>query len=238
MKTNGVDFSYEKRFWERGFERVAGMDEVGRGSFAGPVVAGLVCYPFNFDGVFRAKKDGVTIDDSKKLNHDKRIIANRWIRKHSLTCSVGVVGNREIDKIGIKKATEKAFRSALVNAVNEKMFGIDYLLIDGYLIPRIRQYPLGPNIFNYRNENEFIGKKQCAIKRGDSISFSIASASIIAKVYRDELMKCLPAKLQEKFNFYKNKGYGTKEHVVSLKTYGISRYHRITFTTKLFEKLI
>lgn len=209
------NFSYENEVWARGFKSVAGVDEVGRGSFAGPVVAAAVVFPQNSKFVIQ-NSELVYINDSKKLSQKQREVADIWIREHALCFGIGSASVGEINKVGIKKATETAFRRA-IRDINRKLKypSIEYLLIDAFNIPHI------PRLRRDR---------QNAIIKGDTKSFSIAAASIIAKVYRDKIMTDLSK--QSKFKRYQwamNKGYGTKKHIESILRHGISNYHRKQF---------
>jgi ribonuclease HII len=195
------DFSFEKKLIKEGYRFVAGVDEVGRGCFAGPVVAG--CVVFSVDGVLPEVK----IDDSKKLTPKQRELSDKWIRKNAQAWGIGEASVAQINRLGIKKATERAFRKAIRSAGE-----VDYLLIDAFYIPFVK---------GLRRKN------QKAIIKGDTRSISIASASIIAKVHRDRLMRKLGR--EAKFRIYKwgkNKGYGTKDHQTAIKKYGSTKYHR------------
>lgn len=214
------NFSFERKLWQRGYRIIAGVDEVGRGALAGPVVAGCVAfapitnYQFSIFNQFSKK---LIINDSKKLTAKQRERADRWIKRNALAWGIGEASVAQINKFGIKKATEIAFRRAIKNCKVK----IDYLLIDAFFIPYVR---------GLRR------KKQTAIINGDEKSLSIAAASIIAKVYRDRLMQKLQNSKIQKLQVYgwsKNKGYGTKEHQDAIKKYGTTRYHRKLFVRKL-----
>jgi len=201
------DFSYEIEATRKGYKVIAGMDEVGRGSFAGPVVTGCVVMeigvlPLGSPKAFPpANKLGapslgppasrhplVTINDSKRISPKQREIADGWIRKNAVSFGIGKASVAEINRVGIKKATEMAFRRAIINCDKK----IDYLLIDAFYIPYIR---------GLRRKN------QKPIIKGDSLSISIAAASIIAKVYRDGLMTKLSNKPKyKKYKWDQNKG--------------------------------
>lgn len=236
------DFRYEKAPWKAGFNYVGGIDEVGRGSFAGPVVAGCVVFsnskrvlPLGSPTAFPPanKRDGLAsfvppasrhpfaiethpsgaclINDSKKLNARQREAADKWIRKNALAFGIGQASVSQINRLGIKKATEIAFRKAIKNSTR----GVEFLLIDAFFIPYVK---------GLRRKN------QKAIVKGDEKSISIAAASIIAKVYRDKLMADLGKKRQfKKYKWDENKGYGTLAHRRAILKYGISRHHRRQF---------
>lgn len=183
---------------------VAGADEVGRGCFAGPVVAGAVIF-----------SPGVTLPeglaDSKLLKVRKRERLAREIKKVALSWSVAEIGVAKINKLGIGKATQMAFRKA-VKSLDKKA---DFVLIDAFSIKHLNR------------------KRQKAVRGGDKICASIAAASIIAKVYRDKLMKKLHRKYPQ-YGFSKNKGYGTKIHQQAIKKHGLSRLHRKSFNLSKF----
>ncbi len=202
------DFSFEKPLWNKGYRRIAGIDEVGRGSFAGPVVAGAVI----FSSKVRIPKE-IIINDSKLVSPGRRLLASDWIKKNSISWAVGEAGVAQINKLGIKKSTEIAFRKAIAKV------SPDYLLIDAFYIPYVK---------GLRRRN------QKAIIKGDTKSLSIAAASIIAKVYRDNLMtKLSKEKRYKKYEWGNNKGYGTLNHRNIIKKYGITKLHRKKFVSKL-----
>lgn len=199
-KVKFPNFVFENRLWKKRHRVVAGVDEVGKGCFAGPVVAGCVAFP---KGLEIGK---VRIDDSKKLTPKQREEADKWIKENACAWGVGEASAGQINRLGIKKASEIAFRKAIAKVSPE------FLLIDFFFIPFVR---------GLRRRN------QLAIVNGDEISYSIAAASIIAKVYRDRLMLNLSKKpMYKKYGWDRNKGYGTKQHQKALKKYGSSRLHR------------
>ncbi len=242
------DFSFEKRLWRRGFKFVAGVDEVGRGSFAGPVVAG--CCVFDKKGIKKISLQDLKIYDSKKLKPKQRESCFLWIKENALAWGVGLGEVSEINKFGIGKTTLKAFRRA-VNEVNKKLnkkfkgkkgkVGVEYLLLDAFYLPFIRGLPRKKTqklkgVKDKRESFEILdsNSRQLAIIKGDEKSFSIACASIVAKVYRDNLMKKLSKKYKE-YGWAKNKGYGTKTHQEAIKKFGITKYHRKAFVRRLLE---
>lgn len=200
MTTPTLDF--EKQLWNLGFTKVCGIDEAGRGSFAGPVVAGAVIFHPNLK-----IPDG--INDSKLLSPKKREILDKEIKKIALSWAVGEISVRHINKLGIGKATQMAFRKTV------KKLSPDYVLIDAFYIKHMNR------------------KKQKAIIKGDQVCASISAASIIAKVYRDGLMKKLHNKYPE-YGFDKHKGYGTKDHRDAIKTHGLCPLHRKSFNLQKF----
>jgi ribonuclease HII len=219
------NFSFEKRLWKKSFKYVAGLDEVGRGSFAGPIVAGCVVF-----GPETKIPNNINIDDSKKLTSKKRIIAKKWIIDNALTWGTGEVTARVIDKVGISKAAYMAFRRAIENANNKMEKRVDYLLIDAFFIPYVWGLPMRRKVARKNLDLKDGRARQLAIVKGDQKSISIAAASIVAKVYRDNVMKSLSEKPRYiRYGWDKNKGYGTKEHGKAIRKYGISKYHRKQF---------
>lgn len=199
-----ADFSIEQPLWSQGFNLVCGIDEVGRGCFAGPLVAGAV--------IFSATAAPIKgIADSKLLTAKKRKILSGEIKGKALGFGIGEVPVSVIDKRGIIQATQYAFYLAIQNLKNK----CDFFLVDAF--------PL-----------QFISlSKQRAIVSGDKISASIAAASIIAKVYRDELMEKLHLSFPV-YGFDKHKGYGTLFHRQMLKKFGLSNLHRKSFKLEKF----
>jgi len=204
MKQNkNPSFKHEKLLWRKNKNLIVGLDEVGRGAFAGPLVAAAVILPRNF------KSKGIR--DSKLLTPKKRQIFNAHIIENALIYSISEVSIGYINKRGVGEATHKAFRDCL-----KKLKGkFDFVLVDGFKV------------------KDFDKNKQKAIVHGDNISISIAAASIVAKVYRDNLMVKLHKKYPE-YNFLCNKGYGTKHHRDALKKYGLCKIHRKSFNLDKF----
>lgn len=206
------DFSSEKKLWRKGFKVVAGVDEVGRGSFAGPVVTGAVV--FRPDSRVREYlSEQIRIDDSKRLTPKQREKACAWIKENALSWGVGEASVSQINRLGIVKATQIAFRKAIPKS------RIDFLLIDAFYVPYVK---------GLRRKN------QLAIIHGDAKSVSIAAASIVAKVYRDKLMTDLSKRTEyRKYRWSENKGYGTLAHRNAIKKHGLTRLHRKDFVRKL-----
>lgn len=230
---NAPSFYYEKKLWKNGLSFIAGLDEVGRGCFAGSVVAGSV--------VFEPGKkipDEITINDSKKLSAKVREQLDKWIKENALTWGVGEASVAMINRSGMTKATNYAFRKAIKRATGRIDDRIEYLLIDAFYIPYTRNFPVVRKNDKLL-ENIFDGNsRQMAIKKGDSKSTSIAAASIIAKVYRDKRMKRLAKKKDFKvYKWEKNKGYGTKEHREAIVKFGTTKHHRQQFVNTLLSKL-
>ena len=213
-------FKEERRIWKKGCEFVIGVDEVGKGSFAGPVVAGAIVFKKN-----SKFKDGVLLEvtDSKLLSPRRREVLSKEIKKEASLYAVSVVGVSKINKVGIGNATKIAIRKVIKTIlwrIMEESLGKSsiFVLADGFHIKYIR----GIGLIN-----------QKAIIKGDRKSISIAAASIIAKVYRDKLMRKLNRKYPQ-YGFYRNKGYGTKFHQLALKKYGLTQIHRTSFNIEKF----
>lgn len=188
---------FEKLAHTQGFLKIAGVDEVGRGPLAGPVLAAAVILPTGLliPGV----------DDSKKLSQHKRESLFEVIMDQALSIGIGSVGPETIDSINILQAT----RLAMLNAVQQLSPQPDYLLIDG-ITPINSALP------------------QKTVKKGDSLSLSIAAASIIAKVTRDRLM----AEMDQRYpgyGFAGHKGYGSAAHLEAIRRLGPSPIHRLSF---------
>lgn len=204
-------FNIEKKLWKSGYNYICGIDEVGRGSFAGPVCAGAVIFPKNFSNQASTLGVSAQIADSKLLKPKQREKLDRFIKESALAWAVAEINVSAINKLGIGKATQMAFRKA-VKLLSKSP---DFVLIDAFYIKH----------FNRKNQK--------AVKDGDTICASISAASIIAKVYRDKLMKKL-GKIYPEYGFAKHKGYGTKQHQQAIKEYGLSKLHRKSFDLQKF----
>ena len=193
-------FLYERELTERGFKYVCGVDEVGRGPLAGPVVCAAV--------IMRA--DGIVegVDDSKKLTAKKREKLSALIKQNAIAWAICRVEPQTIDEINILQAT----RLCMKNAVESLSVRPDFVLTDG-------------------NMTLDISIPQQSVIGGDAACYSIGAASIIAKVYRDEVMDEYAAEYPA-YAFEKNKGYGTAAHISAIKECGICPIHRRSFTTK------
>ncbi len=192
------DLSHESALHARGLQCIAGIDEAGRGPLAGPVAAAAVILPRGFSCA--------GLDDSKKLSAAKRDALYAELTNHSeVDWAVATADCLEIDRINILRATHLAMRRAVESLVPRP----DHCLIDG--LP-VRDFPIGHD----------------AIVKGDSLSLSIAAASIIAKVTRDRIMLELDREFPE-FGFSRHQGYGTKEHLEALRIHGPCRHHRRSF---------
>lgn len=229
------DFRYESKFWKRGYKFVAGVDEVGRGCFAGPVVAG--CVIFSKDTIYNTKDSEIKIDDSKRLTSKQREETDDWIKKNAASWGIGETPASLINRIGMAKATKIAFRRSISDARKRLNGRIDFLLADAFFISFVPGLPTKRRKDNKGRFRKNPKGRQLPIIDGDQKSVSIAAASIIAKVYRDKLMTSLAK--QSKYKVYgwgRNKGYGTKEHQEAIKKYGITRYHRKAFVETFLSK--
>ncbi len=196
---------YERELRAAGKRYIAGVDEVGRGPLAGPVVAACVVLPEDFDVL--------GVDDSKKLSEKKREQLYDAILSEALAYGIGMQDNASIDEINILEATKEAMRCAIIEAeqrLREKTgCGIDHILIDALTLREI-------------------AIPQTGIIKGDSASLSIAAASILAKVTRDRMMVEYDS-IYPGYAFAKNKGYGTKAHYEGLQAQGMTPIHRRSF---------
>lgn len=200
-----VSYKLERKMFSSGYHLIVGLDEAGRGTLAGPVVAACVGCSAKFDFADPKFKN---LRDSKKIVSKKREeLYNNIINDNFLQVTVGVCDHSIIDKINILRATLLAMRRAVVRLSQKP----DCLLIDGKNII--------PN-FNI---------KQRAIIKGDNKVFLIAAASVVAKVTRDRMMKKLHRQYPE-YNFSQHKGYGTKEHIDLIQRHGPCLIHRRTFS--------
>ena len=200
-------YEYEEELYNKGICYIAGVDEVGRGPLVGPVVAACCVLPKNF------VLEGLT--DSKKLTEKKRNIFNDYIKEHAIAYGIGEVSSEIIDEVNIYEATKIAMKEA-IRKVQEQI-KIEHVLIDAM--------PLELDI------------PSTSIIKGDAKSISIAAASVLAKVYRDNLMY----KLDEKYPMYgykSHKGYPTKKHVEAINKYGLIEGYRKTYSPvkKIIEK--
>ena len=221
------NFLEEKKLWKQGYKYVVGLDEAGRGPLAGPVVAAAVT-------VQRGSLHRLRINDSKKLSEKQRdFFYEKLTNYKDIHWGVGIVSEKVIDKINILEATKLSMAKAIDNLISKSQFPlthraslrvhskqtqnsnlrnlkqIDFLLIDG----------------NFKITS---GRPQKSIVKGDQKVFSIAAASIIAKVTRDRIMQRMHKKYPN-YGFNLHKGYGTALHMTNLKNYKPCKIHRKTF---------
>lgn len=197
---------FDLKYLSKDITILAGVDEVGRGPLAGPVVAAAVI--FDYETIIEG------VNDSKQLSEKERERLSEIIKEKCLTYSFGVIDQNEIDEINILQATLKAMKQA----VESLSITPQIILIDG-------------------NKSFVTNTAVETIVKGDSKSFSIAAASILAKVKRDSMMKKATLEYPEYF-WEKNKGYGTKQHIEAIKKYGTTPLHRKTFLRKILSEEI
>lgn len=195
------DFSFEIPLWKENVPRVAGIDEAGRGSLAGPVAAAAVIFPPQPDLAVLLKG----VRDSKQLTPQNREKLSTLIQDQALTWGIGYASPQEIDSLGILPAT----RLAVQRALDVLAFPPQHLLVDYLILP----------------EN---GIPQTRLVKGDARSLSIAAASILAKTLRDRKMLDLHQRYPH-FDWSNNKGYGTSAHRQAILQYGPCPQHRLTF---------
>lgn len=195
-KPNWPSLKLEEQLKTQGFKKIIGVDECGRGSLSGPVVAAAVCIPKGFD------TQGIR--DSKKMTANAR---KKLYDRITYSCehTIGMASEKVIDQINIQQATFAAMKDAIFG-----MEGADFVLIDGKYIPNK------------------LGINAQAIIKGDNASISIAAASIVGKVFRDNLMKVLHD-YYPVYGWNTNFGYGTIIHRKAIEKYGPCEYHRKTF---------
>jgi ribonuclease HII len=190
----------EKALHKEGFRFIAGVDEVGRGALMGPVVAAAVIMPENIKARWKSR-----VRDSKQLSPEVREYLSPFIKETAISFGIGSTPNDIIDTVGIARATCLAMISAIQQLAPQPQFVlIDYVRLHELMIP------------------------QKGIIRGDSLCFSIACASIIAKVYRDHMVIEMDGDYPG-YGFAGHKGYGTREHIACLREKGPCPLHRRSF---------
>ncbi len=191
---------YERALLSQGCSYIAGVDEVGRGPLAGPVVCAAVIMPLGETDLI------IGVDDSKKLSAKKREELALKIKERALAYTIVEIDEKTIDEINILQAT----RLGMKRAIESLSITPDTVLTDG-------------------NMTMDISLPQRSVVHGDALSYSIGAASIIAKVHRDAMMDEY-AKLYPHYDFASNKGYGTAAHIKGIKEFGLCPIHRRTFT--------
>lgn len=194
----------ETELHRQGYVNIAGVDEVGRGPLAGPVVAAAVVLPEDFDVL--------GIDDSKKLSEKRREELFDVILEKAVAWGIGMADHSTIDEINILQATKLAMKDAIAD-LSGKLEGIDYVIFDAVKINDLKL-------------------PQEAVIKGDSKILAVAAASIVAKVTRDRMMVAY-AEEYPSYGFEKNKGYGTKQHYEGIARQGVCPIHRKTFLKKV-----
>ena len=202
----------EKEFYEKGITSIAGIDEAGRGPLAGPVVVACVVMP----------KDSMIegVNDSKKVSEKKREKLYEQITEEALGFGVGIISQEEIDRINILNATKEGLTIAIKEMekdLKQKQRGFEkpeIILVDALT----------------KIDTDHIPYK--SIIKGDAKSYSIAAASIIAKVTRDRIMRAWD-EVYPMYGFEKHKGYGTAAHIAAIKEYGLCPLHRRSFVKNI-----
>jgi ribonuclease HII len=194
------NFQFERMLCARGFTRIAGTDEAGRGPLAGPVVAAAVILP--------PGADHSPFCDSKKTSEKQRFRLHNLLREMDAAMGIGIVSAEMIDSINILQASLLAMKKA-VDALSRSGQPADFVLVDG-------------------NQKLPVSIPQEALVKGDARSASIGAASIIAKITRDEIMADLHRRYPD-YNFLANKGYPTRQHRQAIKDHGPCPAHRQSF---------
>ena len=192
-------YEYENALYDEGINYIGGVDEVGRGPLIGPVVACCCVLPKDF------KLEG--LNDSKKLSEKKREAYAPYIKEHAIAYALGIVSPEEIDEINIYEASRKAMMLAISEV--RKQIDLQHVLVDAMPLPDL-------------------DINSTSIIKGDSKSISIAAASVIAKVTRDEMMIELDKKYPE-YGFKDHKGYPTKKHIEAINKYGLIDGYRKSY---------
>lgn len=192
----------EKQLLGKGYKIIAGVDEVGRGPLAGPVVCASCIMPL--DDIIEG------VDDSKKLSEKKREVLFEKIKEKAISYHIQEISQSEIDKINILEAVKKCMTQAVLGLKVKP----DITIVDGV--------------------NTHLEINAHYVVKGDSLSYIVGCASILAKVYRDNLMKEY-AKEYSEYGFEKHKGYGTKAHIEKIKEIGPCILHRRTFIKNFWE---
>lgn len=194
--------TYERRLWTDGYERIAGLDEAGRGCLAGPVVAAAVILP--------PRLEIETIRDSKSISEEMRLDARQIIEEQAVAAAIARCSPTEIDARNILQAALEAMRRAASDCEPSP----DFVLVDGNQWDRDLVEAPWPHE---------------TVVKGDAKSQSIAAASILAKTERDALMRQLHEKHPE-YGWDSNVGYPTQQHYDALREHGATPYHRQSFT--------
>lgn len=196
------DTKLEEKLWQKGFRYVLGVDEAGRGPLAGPVVVGAVL-------IENTKQVVENVRDSKKMTKKQRKKAFVEIQEKSTAFGIGIVDAKEIDRVGIKEAVKEAMILAVSEVEKKIKKKVDYIISDGAV------YLLDDH-------------KMMSISRGDLNHYSIAAASVLAKVTRDMIMEEYSKKYPN-YGFEKHMGYGTKMHLDAISKHGICDIHRKSY---------
>ncbi|MDI3542653.1 MAG: ribonuclease [Candidatus Atribacteria bacterium] len=193
----------EEFLWERGYSFIGGVDEAGRGPLAGPLVAACVVLPRYC--YLPGVKDSKSLSPSRRKELYKEICSSTW------AIGIGMVGEKFIDAVGIEKANAFVFQEAICRASSS--YFPDFLVLDWVKIPYLQTSSL-------------------SFARAESKSLAVAAASVVAKVFRDEIMENFYQPLFPHFSFSQHKGYGTSLHRKEIEKWGLESCHRLSFCRK------
>jgi len=196
--------TYEHGLWNAGYRWIAGVDEVGRGALAGPLVAAAVILPADFQEQVDGPAFWLDVRDSKTVSRAQRSTLSLEIRSNALAIGIGVIAADDLDAIGLGAANRLVMEYAVADLDPRP----DVLLLDAMTIDT--------------------GIDQLGVIDGDALSLSIAAASIVAKVYRDDLMAALDMP-DQRYGFASHKGYGVPSHLRALALHGPCACHRASF---------
>lgn len=199
-------FEYEQQYWSQGIKFIAGIDEAGMGALAGPVVAAVVIFSQDILPTFSEIFAKIPVRDSKLLSARQRENAAELIEKHAHAWAIGSASAQEIDSLNIRAASHLAMQ----RAIEALQTPPDILMVDGTPVQISQTIPT------------------INVIKGDQLSYSIAAASILAKVLRDAGMQQLDVKFPH-YGFGSHKGYGAKIHMDALQQYGITEHHRKSY---------
>jgi ribonuclease HII len=204
-QTRAPDLRWERAFWSAGLHQVAGVDEVGRGAMAGPLVAAAVVFPASQGWGLRRLKSAIDgVRDSKMVSPERRVALLETIERTAVAIAVGVVPVSEIDALGLGPANRIAMERAVLNLEID----VDALVIDACVLD--------------------LGCPQSGLIDGDALSASVAAASIVAKVTRDRMMVALGQE-EPRYGFELHKGYCSELHQARLAEHGPCAHHRRCF---------
>jgi len=193
----------EEFLWERGYSFIGGVDEAGRGPLAGPLVAACVVLPrYSY---LPGVKDSKSLSPSRRKELYREICSSAW------TIGIGMVGEKFIDTVGIEKANVLVFQEAIYRASSS--YFPDFLILDWVKIPSLLV-------------------SSCSLPHAESKSAAVAAASVVAKVFRDEIMENFYQPLFPHFSFSQHKGYGTSLHQKEIEKWGLESCHRLSFCRK------
>ncbi len=203
-KDRTASLKHERKYYALGYKHLVGIDEVGRGPWAGPVTAGAVCLPVGKEDLSKLLKG---VRDSKQMTANQRETLDAVIKEVALGWGIGSATANEIDAMGIVPATLLAMQRALDDLTQRVNFTPDCLFLDDMLMPERMDIP------------------QVSMIEGDNRMLSIAAASVIAKVSRDAFMAELDSEFPQ-YGFANHKGYGTARHKAAIEQYGVLPFHR------------